>query len=164
MEQILPKDLKLKILGFIGSTREGRMADRVTTLVKKFYSQQKEGHSLEVLDPKDLNLPVLKQALHFYRDPNQAPKILRDVNKKIEEADAYLLITSEYNHGVPPALSNTMNHFPPTSYYFKPSAVIGYTMGTTGGVFGIAALQTFLIELGCPPVSHTVAIPRTQKD
>ena len=65
-------------------------------------------------DPNDLNLPVLKQALHFYRDPNQAPKILRDVNKKIEEADAYLLITSEYNHGVPPALSNTMNHFPPT--------------------------------------------------
>ena len=49
MSPLTPKDMKLKILGFIGSTRDGRMADRVTTLVKNFYGQQKEGHTLEVI-------------------------------------------------------------------------------------------------------------------
>jgi len=133
-------------------------------LVKNFYAQQKEGHTLEVIDPRDLDLPVLKQALHFYRDPSKAPKILKEVNKKIEDADAYLLITSEYNHGVPPALSNTLNHFPPTSYYFKVSGIIGYTMGPSGGLNGISSLRTFLAELGCLPVSHTVSIPKVMME
>ena len=49
MAPIAPSDLKLKILGFLGSTREGRMCDRVATLVKNFYAQQKDGHTLEII-------------------------------------------------------------------------------------------------------------------
>ena len=49
MAPLAPKDLKLKILGFLGSTREGRMCDRVATLVKNFYAKQKEGHTLEII-------------------------------------------------------------------------------------------------------------------
>ena len=49
MAPMTPKDLKLKILGFLGSTREGRMCDRVATLVKNFYAKQKEGHTLEII-------------------------------------------------------------------------------------------------------------------
>lgn len=69
--------------------------------------------SLSTLDPEDLDLPVLKQPLHFYRDRTQAPDILHKINKKIQEADAYILISAEYNRTIPPALSNTLNHFPP---------------------------------------------------
>ena len=67
-------------------------------------------------DPEELNLPVLKQPLHFYRDPTTAPDILHKVNKKIQEADAYIVISAEYNRTIPPALSNTLNHFPPPRY------------------------------------------------
>ena len=69
--------------------------------------------SLSSLDPEDLGLPVLRQPLHFYKDPTQAPEILHKINKKIKEADAYILISAEYNRTIPPALSNTLNHFPP---------------------------------------------------
>ena len=67
-----------------------------------------------VLDPEDYNLPMLKQPLHFYRDPSEAPAVLHTMNKMIMEADAYLIVTPEYNRCVPPALVNTIDHFPPT--------------------------------------------------
>jgi len=77
-----PAKLNLKILAFVGSVREGRMAARVTKLVESFYKEKSDGHTLEIIDPEDLGLPVLKQPLHFYKDPTQAPDILHKINKK----------------------------------------------------------------------------------
>ena len=65
-----------------------------------------------LLDPADYDLPVLKQALHFYQDPAQAPEVLHKLNKTILEADAYTILTAEYNRSLPPALTNLMDHFP----------------------------------------------------
>ncbi len=65
------------------------------------------------LDPEQYDLPVLKQPLHFYRDPTKIPEILPKLNKKIQEADAYLIISAEYNRSIPPALTNILDHFPP---------------------------------------------------
>jgi len=159
-----PAKLNLKILAFVGSVREGRMAARVTKLVESFYKEKSDGHTLEIIDPEDLGLPVLKQPLHFYKDPTQAPDILHKINKKIQEADAFLLISAEYNRTIPPALSNTLNHFPPPSYEYKPSAVISYSMGPTGGIAASLALRPHLSELGCIPIKHMVTIPQVHKE
>merc|ERR1712147_589491 len=63
------------------------------------------------------------------------------MNKMIMEADAYLIVTPEYNRCVPPALVNTIDHFPPTSFDHKISGIIAYTLGVTGGSFGISAVR-----------------------
>lgn len=159
-----PSSIKLKVLAIVGSVREGRMASRVVKLVENYFKEQNDGHTFEVIDPEDLDLPVLKQPLHFYRDRTQAPDILHKINKKIQEADAYILISAEYNRTIPPALSNTLNHFPPPSYEYKPSAIISYSMGPQGGVAACMALRPHLSELGCLPIKHMVNISQVHKE
>ncbi|XP_025090240.1 uncharacterized protein LOC112561765 isoform X2 [Pomacea canaliculata] len=110
-------------------------------------------------DAEDLNLPMLKKALHFYEDPSQAPKVLLDCKAKIQAADAFIVITAEYNTGMPPALSNMLNHFGPKSFSYKPSGIISYSVGIFGGVRAAMQLRCFLGEIGTLSVSNVFAIP-----
>ena len=65
-----------------------------------------------ILDPDVYNLPVLKKPLHFYNNPSEIPAELKKLNNIIKKADAYLILTAEYNRSLPPALTNTMDHLP----------------------------------------------------
>lgn len=115
------------------------------------------------VDPDDLDLPVLKKPYHFYRDQSKAPEVLKEANKRIVEADAIVIVTAEYNHSLPPALTNTMDHFPISSYKYTPSAIVCYSMGSFGGVRAAVQARTFLGELGSPNCHSILAIPTIQK-
>ena len=56
------------------------------------------------------------------------PPIVTLLNK---EADGYVPITPEYNHSVSSALKNTLDYFL-EEYFFKPSAIISYSVGNFG--------------------------------
>ena len=81
----------------------------------------------------------------------------------VEAADAYLIITPEYNHTIPPALKNTMDFFGCSKYANKPSAVLTYAMTEWGGVRAGVALRPMLGELGCLMVSYSLAIPKVNQ-
>ena len=80
-------------------------------------------------DPQELDLPLLKKPLHHYKDRTQAPKVLLDCEAKLKEADAFIVVTAEYNHSIPPALSNLLDHFGSSNYSYKPSGIICYSPG-----------------------------------
>lgn len=82
------------------------------------------------LDPLKLDIPLLKQALQFYPNPKEAPQLLQDINEKIKKADAFVVVTAEYNRQMPPGLTNLIDHFPPSSYAYRPSALVSYSLGT----------------------------------
>lgn len=111
-------------------------------------------------DPEVLDLPLLKKPYHFYQDKSQAPKVLQDTNKLISEADAFVIVTAEYNHSLPPALTNMMDHFPIASYKYTPSAIVCYSMGSFGGVRASIQARSFLGELGSPNCHSIFAIPK----
>lgn len=54
--------------------------------------------------------------------------MLQDISEQIDKADAFLIITPEYNHSVPPALTNLLDHFSPAQYHFKPSGIVSYSL------------------------------------
>jgi len=151
----------MKILVFLGSVRDGRMGDRVGKFVASKLSEAK--HNVEVLDPMTLDIPLLKQALQFYPDPSKAPQILRDINEKIKNADAFVVITAEYNRQMPPALTNLIDHFPPGSYAFRPSAIVSYSLGPGAGIIAAAQCRTLMVELGCPPIAHILTVGEVNK-
>ena len=76
-----------------------------------------------------MDFPVLRMPLHFIRDKSSAPLWLVEANREIEEADGFVIVSSEYNCSIPPALSNMMDHFPPASYFHRPCSVVTYAMG-----------------------------------
>ena len=69
--------------------------------------------------------------LHHYSDRTQAPDWLRDANRKVQEADAVVVVSAEYNHSIPPALCNLLDHFPGSTFAYKPSGIVCYSMGKT---------------------------------
>lgn len=72
---------------------------------------------------------IVKSPLHFYPNPADAPQWLRDTNATINDADGFLLLSPEYNYTLSPALTNMIDHFPPSSYRHKPAGVVTYSMG-----------------------------------
>jgi NAD(P)H-dependent FMN reductase len=51
----------------------------------------------------------------------QGPSVLEGLAGMVRQADADVIVSAEYNHSVPPTLSNLRDHFL-EEYFFKPSA------------------------------------------
>jgi len=150
----------MKAIVFMGSSRDGRNVTRVERLITNKLKEAK--YDVDVWDPRELNLPVLKQSLHLYPDPRQAPQQLQDLDKRINAADAFILLTPEYNRQLPPALTNMIDYFSPVSYAYRASAIVCYSMGI-GGQAAAAQARTLMVEMGAPPIPYILNIPHVHK-
>ncbi|XP_045181307.2 uncharacterized protein LOC123540385 isoform X2 [Mercenaria mercenaria] len=153
---------KLKLIIFLGSTREGRLGERVGKFVRNTLSKT-EKYEIKVFDPAEMNLDLLKKPLHFYKDKSTAPKTLLEANEDIKNADAFLLVSCEYNHCIPPALANLLDHFPGSSFSWRPSGIITYSPGIYGGMRAAMQLRAMTGELGCISVSNIFGIPKVHE-
>ena len=117
---------KLSVLCFLGTTRtEGPpFPTRVGSRVAAYCSSllKKQGHAVQVVDPLELDLPLLRKPEFAYRRGEQ-PRVLSELGDAIRSADAFVMISPEYNHTASPALLNTLNHFGSSIFSFKPSAI-----------------------------------------
>lgn len=153
---------KLKLLVFLGSAREGRLGDRVKKFVLKHLEAENK-YDIKVYDPVEKEFPILKKAFHYYEDKTKAPKLLQEADEDIRSADAFLLISCEYNHSIPPALSNMLDHFPAESFAFRPSGILTYSPSQFGGIRAAMQLRAMTGELGCTSVSKIFAIPKVHE-
>jgi NAD(P)H-dependent FMN reductase len=69
-----------------------------------------------------------------------------------------VIVSGEYNHGIPPALKNLLDHFL-EEYFFRPSAIVCYSAGAFGGVRAAMQLRMTLGELGMPGIPSIFPIP-----
>ena len=72
---------------------------------------------------------MVQQPIHFFKNPAEVPAYLHDLNVKIQNADAFVVVACEYNSAIGPALCSLLDHFPPLSYAHRPSAIVVYSMG-----------------------------------
>ena len=94
----------------------------------------------------------------FFMDQSTLPAAAKELQEAIKEADCYLVVSPEYNHSIPPALSSVMGHFGGSNYKCKPSGIITYSPGVFGGIRAAMAIQVMLHELGCLPVSKLCGV------
>jgi len=73
--------------------------------------------------------------------------------------DGFLVVSGEYNHGIPPALKNLLDHFL-EEYFWRPSGIVCYSAGGFGGVRAAMQLRMTLAELGMPSIPSILPIPR----
>src|SRR4051812_5194919 len=100
--------MPLQIPIILGTVRTERVGPRVARyLVRKL---EERGHVAPLIDPVEHPLPLLDKMYKEY-PPGQAPEILEGLARIIKPADAYLIVSAEYNHSIPPALSNLLDHF-----------------------------------------------------
>jgi len=158
-DSIKPESLKLVV--FMGSARPGRVGGRVLTYVTKLLSQR--GHQVTVADPMEIKLPILEKPHFFYRGEDKPPEELDKLATQIYAADGYVVVSCEYNHSIPPGLTNLMSHFGGSKYAFRPCAIVTYSSGQFGGMRAAMQLRCFLAELGCLTTSNLLAFPEVTK-
>ena len=102
------KKAKLNFTLIYGSTRKKRLGIRFV----KYLSEQikLKGHSPNIVDPLNTKLPMLDKRFADYQK-SIVPLNINKVHKKINKADAFIIISAEYNHMPPPALINIFNYF-----------------------------------------------------
>jgi NAD(P)H-dependent FMN reductase len=88
-----------------------------------------------------------------------APEPLEMLAGLYRSADAFVVVSGEYNHSVPPALSNLLDYFL-EEYFWRPSAIVCYSTGGFGGVRAAMQLRAMLCELGMPSIPSLFPIPR----
>ena len=144
------------ILGSVRADRQGLRAARF--LVAQLEAR---GHAAPLVDPVELKLPLLDRMYKEY-PKGEAPEPLERLGALYARADAFLVVSAEYNHSVPPALSNTLDHFL-EEYFWRPSAICCYSAGQYGGVRAAMQLRAMLAELGMPSIPSLLPIPRVGK-
>lgn len=146
------------IFVIIGTTRQNRASEGIAKWVMNTLPQTKN-ITFELVDLRNWPLP-------FFDEP-QSPttskgeyqnEAARAWLEKIKSADGYLLITGEYNHGIPAVLKNAMDY-----WYFgytknKPVSFISYGAGA-GGVRAVEHLRQVSSELRLIPLHNEVNIP-----
>jgi NAD(P)H-dependent FMN reductase len=95
-------------------------------------------------------------------EPGHAPENIQKLADIFNAADGFLVVTGEYNHSIPPALKNILDHFQ-SEYVFKPSAIASYSAGMFGGMRVAVHLRAVLAELGMLSISSIQSFPRVQK-
>jgi NAD(P)H-dependent FMN reductase len=121
---------------------------------------RKRGHASTLIDPLEYRLPLLDKMYKEY-PKNEAPAQLEALAGFIRQADGFLIVSGEYNHGIPPALKNMLDHFL-EEWFWRPSAIACYSGGTFGGVRAAMQLRATLCELGMPSIPSLFPMPKVQ--
>ena len=142
-----------------GSVRRDRQGIRAA----RFVEQQIEsrGHTPTLIDALAVELPLLDRMYKEY-DAGQAPANLESMARVLKASDGFIVVSGEYNHGIPPALKNMLDHFL-EEWFWRPSAIASYSQGSYGGVRAAMQLRMTLAELGMPSISSLLAVPRVDK-
>jgi len=151
-----------KLLVIIGSTRPGRSAD----LVLPWLTSRVRAHDsfdTEIADLRDWPLPIFAEhmgTIGDVRDPTYSEPIVRAWNMKVKQADAFIVVTPEYNHGIPGGLKNAIDSvWLSFGFRNKPVAAVGYSGNIGGGIRAIEHLAHVFIEAEAVPLRNTVVIP-----
>lgn len=141
----------------LGSTRQGRFGDKPARWVQQQLATR-PGVATELLDLRDFPLPFYDLAEAPARRGNapHSDPALAAWSEAIGRADAFVVVTPEYNHGYPAVLKNAFDHLY-REWVRKPIAFVSY--GSAGGARSIEQLRQVAIELEMAPVKRAVAIP-----
>jgi len=143
---------KLNIPIILGTTRPERKSADVARLVLKV-SESFEEINAFIVDPLDFNMPF---------DGND-PAVKDPKYTTITfEADAFFIVTPEYNHSFPGSLKRLLDS-ELENYIHKPVAFAGVSSGKWGGIRAIEALVQSVREMGMVSIFTDVYFPNVQE-
>jgi len=142
----------------IGSVRDGRFGPVVANWVAH-RAREHGGFEIEILDLAESDIPLALPA----ESPKMAgaayprPEGMADLTTALDGADAFILVTPEYNHSYPASLKAAIDwHF--TQWQAKPVAFVSYG-GAAGGRHAVLHLENVLTELHAVTIRDGLTFP-----
>lgn len=130
----------------LGSTRQGRFCD----IVAAWAAEQVRAagkFSLDRIDPAEV-LPELAA-------PRRESASSRNLWQRMAGADAFLVVTPEYNHGYPGPLKSLIDSVG-QEWHAKPVAFVSYG-GVSGGLRAVEQLRLVFAELHAVTIRDSVS-------
>lgn len=139
----------------IASTRPGR----VGLPVAEWFVERARAHGafeLDVVDLADLDLPMMDEPNHprlrrYTHDHTKA------WSARVDAADAFVLVTPEYNAGFTAPLKNAIDYLH-EEWRWKPAGIVSYG-GVSAGLRAANMLRPVLATLRMTPLTAAVSIP-----
>lgn len=143
----------------LGSTRPGR----VGLPVARWFEARALAHGafeIEFVDLAELALPFMDELRHPRFHDYQHAHTVR-WSAMVEGADAFVLVTAEYNHGYPAPLKNAIDYLN-REWQDKPVGFVSYG-GVAAGTRALQQLKPVVSVLRMLPVAEAVNIPFVQQ-
>jgi NAD(P)H-dependent FMN reductase len=144
---------KLRIKIIVGSTRPNRFSEQPALWILA-KAGQRQDLDVELLDLRDYPLPFFEEPMPpgMAKDSYTHPVVTR-WREKIKEADGFIMVTPEYNHGYPAVLKNALDY---VYYAWSRKAVAFVSWGGVGGARGVEQLRAVAVELDMAPTRFAV--------
>jgi|SRR5581483_9874455 len=131
--------MRLQVI--IGTTRPGRVTDTVAAWVANT-AKELPDTTVEMVDLADYQMPFLDEPIspQYNPDRHPNPEAGRWL-KKLSEADAFVIVTPEYNRSISGVLKNALDYLD-FQFAKKPVGLVAH--GSTGGAQAVATLRIAL--------------------
>ncbi|MGZ8524914.1 MAG: NADPH-dependent FMN reductase [Chitinophagaceae bacterium] len=118
--------MKIEIIS--GSPRINSVTRRVALHLQSVLSQTTE-HEIGLIDMKEWDLPSMQTV---FSSVDNTPAQWKPLSERIFAAEAFILVSPEYNGSYSPALKNLLDHYP--KQHHKPFAIATASPGAMGGI------------------------------
>ncbi|MET0393878.1 MAG: NAD(P)H-dependent oxidoreductase, partial [Chitinophagaceae bacterium] len=126
--------MKIEIIS--GSPRATSVTRRVALHLQQRLQQETQ-HEVGLIEMKDWNLPPVQTV---FVSVEKTPDEFKPLAERIFAADAFILVTPEYNGSYSPAMKNLLDHFPKQHH-----KAFGVVTASTGMMGGMRAAQQLLL-------------------
>ncbi|MCT7374009.1 NADPH-dependent FMN reductase [Chelativorans salis] len=129
-------EARIRTAVIVGSTREGRFGDTVAGWFVGRAALNSE-IKIDLIDLAEVNLPAILE--------DTPPAEVQAMTSRFAEADAFVVITPEYNHGYPASLKFALDSAR-EEWMAKPVSFVSYG-GISGGLRSVEQLRQVCAEL-----------------
>ena len=139
----------------IGSTRPARKGIAVAEWIINV-AKEHTNFKVEVMDLKEINLPFLDEQ-HHPRLKKYEHEHTKQWSRQVENADAFIFVSPEYNYGFSAPLKNAIDYLF-AEWQYKPVGFVTYG-GISGGIRALQMIKQVVTGLNMIPVVEAVNIP-----
>jgi NAD(P)H-dependent FMN reductase len=140
-----------------GSPRQNSTTYRLALHLHKALIE-KTDHEVGILDVRSFPLPLLQKV---FTTVDEAPAEYRELAERMFAADAFIIVTPEYNGSYSPAMQNMFDHFP--KQHHKVFGLVTASPGALGGLRAAMQLQQFVLALFGIPSPYMLVTPTIEK-
>jgi len=147
--------MKIEIIA--GSARTNSLSKRVALHLSQWLSTHTE-HEIGIIDLQEWELPML-QTVFVSKD--KTPEAFKVLAERVFTADAFILVSPEYNGSYSPAMKNLLDHFP--KQHHKPFGIVTASPGPMGGIRAAQQMQLLVNALFGVASPYLLIVPGVDK-
>lgn len=147
--------MKIEIIS--GSPRTNSVTHRVALHLKDWLKQN-SAHDADIIDMKDWNVPPIQSV---WSSIDKVPVEFKPLAERVFSADAFILVSPEYNGSYSPAMKNLLDHFP--KQHHKPFGIVTASPGAMGGMRASQQLLQLVPALFGVASPYLLIVPAVDK-